>query len=85
MAASEPRPYEDIVAQLEDPERWKETGYDEVVRVAENLIINELRLQMHMALSMDAGYSPQIAAGCLTAVHLMDLAHRDRVRYRAGR
>lgn len=85
MADNKPRPYEEIVAQLKDPERWTQTGYKEVVRVAENLIINELRLQTHMAMSMDPGYSPQIAAGCLTALHLIDLAQRDEVRFKAGR
>ena len=84
MPANEARAYEDVVAQLKDPEEWPKVSYEDVLRVADNIVMGELRYQMHLALSGDPGFSPNIAASALTALYLVDLSHRDEIRFRSG-
>ena len=85
MTMNQKRPYEDIIAQLEDPEKWSKTSVEDVLRVAKNVAWNELRFQMRLWATRDPGFSPMVAIGALTAVQVDELAHRDEVRFSVGR
>lgn len=85
MTTNRNRPYEDIVAQLKDPENWVETGFNDVFLVANSVTLSELRFQMHLWATRDPAFSPGYVASAMTALHLEQIAHRDEARYVTGR
>lgn len=85
MTTTRDRKFEDIVAQLKDPEDWSKTGPEEVMRVATNVTFRELLLQMRLWATDNSGFSPSIAISALTALHLDGMAHRDEHRFVTGR
>lgn len=85
MTMNRERPFEDIVAQLEDPDNWMKTNSEDVLRVARVFTVSELQLQMHLWATKDPEFSPSFVVGAMTALNLDWMAHRDEVRFSTGR